>query len=777
MSNVNPSPNDRTRYWLQHNSYPKLLVDESEISGWNEDDKEYARNDDYDGIFAKFSNNLTFYDTPRDFINLVKTLHGINASIRLIKEVKNQEMQWVVAYSGRLDLAEWGTENNGLTCKFNSSELYKTLEARRKDKIEIERLTDIAGNTIPFLETDTLALDGRRIQLSTTFEVVEAVTNSAKVDVASNAGNTREDTVNVPLSLVTQSHDYAHSTIVQTDGSNDNGSTGMMFYAVNDRDRTLEINLDFDFDVRFQQFENVQWCRYQVCLTTYENGVSYDVKDRKVLCELRSAGNGASSNLYPGASSTPELPGDLNYPLLEFIKHVSGSFSGSIDLLANESLALEIRLSSDMFVDINAGVRAYAQNMAGNVSLSIDEDSEYPATKTEGVMAYEYFERILRIITSRDNAFKSTVLDRIERGADEDGKAAMTFNSHGMWNRRFSSDDELYKPLATSFEEAFESYSAAYCLGLGIESIGNTEKIVIEDKKYFWNPNVAIRLGKMNEETGMFEYTQVSNVKRSVAKDKYYSSAIFGSEKGGDYDGDVTGLQETNTQANFITTIEAITNEYKQLAKYRLDPYGQEGERRRGIDTYPDSDRSADLHIWMNHVKASVSGGYEHVRWEDVLESSPINMFDPDSSYNFIFSPVQMLLEHDWMLNAGLQEYPDDYVVFGSSTGKSTVIQHRAGRLPYSENGVDGDDGTVYRIKNSDLSRARFKPEEIEFEYEVDLDVINQIEGSSTFFGKTIPNLYGLVEFLNEFGELEKGFLLNLKPNGSGKWVLLKFNR
>ena len=48
------------------------------------------------------------------------------------------------------------------------------------------------------------------------------------------------------------------------------------------------------------------------------------------------------------------------------------------------------------------------------------------------------------------------------------------------------------------------------------------------------------------------------------------------------------------------------------------------------------------------------------------------------------------------------------------------------------------------------------------------------INGTSDILGKKIPNLYGCVEFINERGELEKGFLINLKPNKNGNWKLLK---
>lgn len=65
----------------------------------------------------------------------------------------------------------------------------------------------------------------------------------------------------------------------------------------------------------------------------------------------------------------------------------------------------------------------------------------------------------------------------------------------------------------------------------------------------------------------------------------------------------------------------------------------------------------------------------------------------------------------------------------------------------------------------------------MEFEFEVDFDISEQLEGTTTILGRKIPNKYGLIEFKNENGELERGFLFNLKPNKQGKWKLLKANR
>ena len=757
---------DRVYYELQNSNVGNLPVPSDDIIGWNEDDKEYARNDDYEGIFAKFSNALRFKGAAKDWINSAIGQLDINAKLRLVKNALDNQMQWQRAYEGFLSVRTWEYKDNVVSMKFESGGLENTLKTRRKDKVEIERTETFTGKPIPELELKQLNLPGRRIFLETTFKT-DNVNNEAKCKVESNNGSTRAQVCGIPLQLTGQSHDLANSVFLNSTSNEIGGTTGMMFYALNDRPRTMNITLDFDFDAYFQQYENVQWCRYQVCLTIYENGANYDVKERRVIYELRSSDDGVTGDLISNGTSLNILPSDFDGAYPSFTLPIAGSYITEINkLLEGESMALECLLQSDMYgSDVsprpNAGVRCFAQNIVSN--LKIEEDSNYDPTLTNGLLAYELLERLVEIMTGDKTNFKSDYYGRVDRGYAVDGPGAYTFLAHGHWIRQFTSEDELYKPFATSFLDAFESLEVLHNVGLGIERIGFKERIIVEDSKYFNNNNVTIRLGK--EVNGVFEYLQVKNVERKVAEDYYYSSITIGSDKGGDYE-EVMGLQETNTQANFTTIIEGATNEYKKTAKYRWDPYGEEIIRRRNKITAPTTDQSGDLDIWAHDVKPSATDIFELKTWQDVLEVEPVGMFDPDSSYNFLWSPVQLLLKHGYKLRAGLNKYPLDSIIFGSSTGKSQVTIQAIGQPTYAENG---------NVPNTDLEPARDVPREVKFEFKVDRELIKKIEGYTILpNGQKIPNIYGKVEFMNERGELEKGKIISLKPNGKGQFTLIQ---
>lgn len=754
MGQINPYWRDRVRFWLQHTLYGNELIDEP--VGWDEDEKEYARNKDYHGIFAKFSNNLKFVENGASYINNVKTIYGINANIRLVKQYLDDDDVWQVAYTGFLDLATWEEEDNQVSVKFNSSGLEKTLKARRGDKVELERLDSLTGSTIPALDTVNLNLPGRRVFLKTEYDI-RSTDDRADAMYNQTNGQTRGCTIGVPVHLISQSHDEAHSVIPNTvfgDNSHDrtaNGIAANQFFAISQVDRSLRVKFDIDFNA-WRVSNDINWHNFRLLLTTYQNGSNFNFKEHRVI-------------LFTG-----NLPHSLtNY---------SFSFDEQIDLLAGESLSLQFHQLMDGQNGHSAHLRCKVKDIV--CPMVLEEDSISAPTVTKGILAHEMFDRLVTIMTGQSGNFRSELLGRPDipdLNYSEIGKAAHTIMSHGHWIRRFGSNydpnatpdvnspDRLYKPFTTSFKEAATSFMATNNVGIGIRKVGFREQIILEDRKYFYNNNVLIRIGEYDSD-GKFNYTPVQKVKRKVA-DLYYSSVEVGSEKGGDYE-EIMGLEETNTRSNYISTIDAVTKEYKKLAKYRFDPYGEEIIRRRSIDTHSTYDHKADKDIWMHDVKPGQSGYWDLKQWQDVLAQEPVGMFSPETGYNFLYSPAMLVKEHGWILNAGLREYPNGVLSFGSSTGNSSVSMQKIGGVLQAEN--EG-------IPNNELGKERFVPIEIEFQHVVSQNLINQIEGSTTILGKEIPNLYGLVEFMNEKLELERGFLLSVKPNKEGKWKILKASR
>ena len=168
MGNINPAYNDRVRYTLYSKVQGSLVIDEPE--GWNSDEKELARHEQYHGIMSRFSNSSKFVGSGKEFIQLVYDIEGINAEIQLKREERHPQTDvWTLSYSGYLDLSTWEAEGDKISIKFNSGGLEQSLKARESEQVEIDRITSIDGKQIPELNPVTVNLEGRKVFLKTKY--------------------------------------------------------------------------------------------------------------------------------------------------------------------------------------------------------------------------------------------------------------------------------------------------------------------------------------------------------------------------------------------------------------------------------------------------------------------------------------------------------------------------------------------------------------------------------------------------------------------------------
>ncbi|HEX8576985.1 MAG TPA: hypothetical protein VF677_11890 [Flavobacterium sp.] len=739
MSNINTTYNDRVRYTLKSKNLDSLIV--TEPIGWTEDDKEYSRHEQYHGIIAKFSNSLKFIDSGADYIQLVLDLYGINEQVELIREEKHPQTDvWTLTYSGYLDLSTWTREKNEVGVKFNSGGLEQLLKSRESEKVEVDRLTTIDGKTIPELSTIDVELEGRRIFLKSKWEL-KAPNNYGEVFIESEAGNTRDQSVGVPFQLVNQSHENAQSVNIQSNANENYGTTGMMFYAVSERQRTLDISIIMTFKLNVHQ-EDIGWAWFDINLTKYGNGINYEPISRERLFGLPN-----KSAIFDASGRTFNV-----------------NYQGRVVINIGESLAIEAIEKADLQRRGHAELRITMVDMVGE--LKMDEDSFHEKTTTKAILAHELADRLVTIVTNERNGFYSDFLARTNLGYPVNGKGAFTGFTHGFWVRGFYKSPEptegqpnvenLFKPLTTSFKDFAQSMAAVWNVGIGIEKAGFKERVRLEELRYFYNPNVTIRLPN-----------QVKNVKRTIATDKCYSSLEIGFKEGGDYE-EACGLDEYNAKSTFTTVINRIKNTYTKISEYRADSYGLEFARRKQKLLNDTEDTPYDNNVFFLDLKRFIPGLLKQRKWWDDFEAAPTGVFSPETATNLRFSPFNCLLRHSWWFSGGFKKYLSDYIRYGSSTANSQLKTKMINGNEYAENG---------NIINSELLPARFIPEEIEFEHICDFDIMQQVNGTSIILGKKIQNFYGLVEFKNERNEIEKGFLINLKPNGRGNWKILKSAR
>lgn len=754
MSDINQSFVDRVRYTLFHDVLGSLVINEP--VGWNEDEKEYARNEDYHGIFAKFSNALTFVGEAAEFVNLVKELYGIQTDLRLVKDVRHPKTdEWENEYYGYLDLGTWTKEDKGVSVKFNSGGIEEQLKARESEETELDRLTTMDGEVIDQMRYETLEYTGRRIFLKSALENVKPPDNYGEINISAN-GYEVSKSIAIPLRVTSRSHVELADVPPYSIGYQDNGSANQMFFLISERDRLLDISLDLTCTTDMYRRNEVNNAAFRISLTVFENGSLFQIKQRYEMLLVNPIQNFISQL----GSSNPSY-GSL-YPPVEH--HLL--FDQSIQLLAGESLGVECLLIANLG---DAGIGGSIGHLGIAIrnpicKIKIDEDSKFESTTSKFYLPFEAFERLLLIYTGRKGLLKSKVLGRTDIGYTEDGPASLIGINHGFWIRGFDAlplstedNENLFKPLTTSIRNFMDSFAAVANLGMGIERTGYNEKIIVEDKKHFYNRNVTIKLPN-----------QVKNVKRTIALKHVYSSIEIGYDKGGSYD-EAQGLDEPNGKNNYNTVITKTKNIFTRISNYRADSYGKEFCRRLQKTLHPFRDSSYDTDIFLNDLKRGIGGVFKLRFWQDDFDQAPTGIFSPETATELRLSPFNLLLKHGWEIMAGLTKNPTDYIRYSASTGNSGMkTKLTSTGIQYTENGI---------IINSDLDKARFEAEYVEFDHKVDFEINKLLDGYTVFGGEKVYNIYGLIEFINEDGEKEKGWLVNLKPNKEGKWQLLKFNK
>lgn len=758
MVEIRPSYYNNKRYTLRG------LLGNLEISepiNWNEDEKEFKRSDKVHGVFTNLSNNLQFYKGDEnnnggyDYLKQTYDIYGINANVLLVKDEKI-DGEWIESYRGYLDYSTYSRQNNLIEIKFNESGLYEKIKARQSEDLELNRSETMDGSPLQQLSQNKVSLEGRSIlivtelnrRFSDQYLKVSSGDNSLEFEkdtttlIFDHYSGRKYEAIAVPLVMnpevdgnVQTVYDYN----IKEGGASyeDANDVSTMFYA--DSPNAKELTLDIDID-GIINMDVIGTKKLRLDLVVYENGLNFDYKTHFPLLELNNSING-----------------DL-FQYKDQYKY---------DILAGESLALSIHSYSNPF--------GFIKVKLNRSDVIITDPTYFDATESEFVLPYEALDRILHIITNKKNTLKSNALGRIdivdENGNPKyktDGDSAYVGLTSGFWVRGFGDrTTDSFEDLTTSFKDFMESFETVRQLGYGIEKRGFEEKVVVEEIPYFYQNEVTISIDKPN------------NIKRSVAADYFYSSIELGYDKpsGDNLYEEAMGLDEYNVGNTYTTNISRVSNVFEKKSKYRADSYGKEFARRKQRTSYPKTDTRYDSDIFIMDLEKPTNGTkFIERKWEKDFEI-PINfsnfvtgVYSAKNATNLRFSPLNLLLRWGFWIKGGLNKYKDTYIRYSSSDGNSKLTtQLKGSDKTYSENG---------NVLVDDLASSLFEPEFIEFEYPVDAVLLNKINGKSiNVNGETIMNYYGLVEFTNEDGMKEYGFLMELKPNGNGDWKLLKANK
>ena len=742
MSNITTAYSNTVIFRLTATNVDSLVL-LTEPIGWRDDDLELDRHKDYHGIFINFTNNLEFINEAKSYIERAYDIGGINANLILTKEIlidNGTDLIFKTRYTAIADFSTMVKSQTRVVIKFNSNNLAELIKSHESDDFEIESSdvnkpsTSIDGKILDELVLDTTEIKGRSIQSLSELQLKGKRSYFGVYDSSSRKTPTVDliSETQTRVSAVTKSSYY-----VAPNSSPQLSSLNMFYDLTNIADVSRDITIQYDLNFNIiQQFTD-----------SFGNTVFEKLDIDFVRCTYND-----------GTAKWSEVEVVNIFSQDTFDNENEKILSNKITFTVSKDDGLLIRYIGNNFI-------------VNKESLILSEVAHFDSSPNlEFIFSHDLSKRLLYIITGRNNAYYSKYFGRKTINIDneigfvtgfkdpyiQDGEGGLIGVMSGLWARAFDRNSEKYKSLTISLKDLIESNRAVFNTGIGIETFGLEERLREEDLRYFYQNEVVVRLPN-----------QIKNVKRIVDNDLFFSGMTFGYEKSGDYE-DSMGLDEPNTRTDYVTPIRKSTKKFIKTSKIRSDEYGMELARRKPQLTYPNEDTRYDEGNWYLDLKRTIGLGYEQKDYTDRLQELPSGIHSPETYRSMYFTPLRMLFRHAWVFRSGLEKYLDKYIKYISAVSNSQLVTLAIGEtLPYAEN-------ADVLVRN--LDRSRFLPEIVEFEHPVNDELMEWISGTTEleYLGEkeNIPNVYFKFEYLNENGILERGYLLNLKPNKEGKWQM-----
>ena len=418
------------------------------------------------------------------------------------------------------------------------------------------------------------------------------------------------------------------------------------------------------------------------------------------------------------------------------IKNYAFTYSGTFDLEAGDSLLL-------IYIASNNQLGTPIPHVVFNKkpTITVTENSEREDSQTVAVFLKDVGEKLMQIITGEKGRFYSNFLTN-----GTFSKAALT---SGFWIRQF-----YEKNMQISLDEFLTTLNAVFNIGYGIEVKNGKETLVVEDLKYFFQSGTAIFLNE-----------QVTDLEYENAKEFCHSSLEFGYDDNGEYE-EAMGLDEPNIKTGFTTPLKRVETKYSKISKAKAGTYPKEFARRKLKKNYPTTDTNYDKWLFLLDLKEGLGEALEERTWADDFETKPTGVFSPETITNLRLTPSQIEKRHEWFYGVGLLKHPEEKVRYSNTEGNNSLTTKEVGKPERSER----DD-----ININDLEKSRFQPKTATFKHPLNYDIIQQLNGTTNVNGREVPNVYFRVQFIDDLGEKQTGYLMQKtqKRTNLGEFKLL----
>ncbi len=190
-------------------------------------------------------------------------------------------------------------------------------------------------------------------------------------------------------------------------------------------------------------------------------------------------------------------------------------------------------------------------------------------------------------------------------------------------------------------------------LGLGYETIGDTEYIRIEDKGYFYDNDVSIDISNVRQITEEYDPDKIYN-KIEVGYTKWQSDDVF-------------GLDDPQTKRIYTTRISNVKKSLTIHSDFIAASVAIETTRRQKIEK--SKDYKYDNETFIISINDNDVSPDRYSPELDENFNSISGLIQSSTRYNSILTPMRSLLRWGNVWNGCLQKYQNSFLKFVSGEG------------------------------------------------------------------------------------------------------------
>lgn len=653
--------------------------------GWDSSKFSIVRNKKWHGLFRKVAvDELTFVKDGRDFLQDAYNTAGITAEIVFtVKKLNTTTYTYDNYYIGKPDLSTYKITETGVEIQIIDQSFTEKIKNRERQKVNIRQTTSIEGFEItPFADENP----------ELHFNLFKIYGNADwRVNYLTNGAWSYEgwETNISPhyLPMLKGVSDFADAQTQYIDAL-------IKCFDGNDADRTVTVSGQIKGDLSSHGGSTVMeiWIYLKYASTTI--------------------------TLYHGSDTTDKIEFDFD-------------FSEEITLAIGD----DVWLTCTWFAVPDTGTPTVSYDVV-NVNLAGVETTLDP----DDYIAYPFYEALLRItqiIGDKYDVLQSIKFGRTDTPIVQYGSdGELGHITRGAFLRKATAKNNT---IAISLEDIFRTLNNVFNLGMGIETVGGVNKLVVEDISHFYDSEVVLDLSARIVE---------NEIEKEVIPDKHYNSIKTG------YTAFLyeflNGLNEFNTKSEFSTVINVLENVYDLVSRYRADTNGIVLLRQ---EEGTNEDVKGDDDIFI--IDAVRKGAEFAARTNDGFDI-PATGTPEEYQHNINWTPARNLLRHGDHIRAGLEKSLTSYLRWQFTEKNSTFITQLTGADLIRES----DD-----IKVSNLDTPFYWSEQYNIEcpfYQADLELL---EAKPQGLIKLSDTKYGWILSVDVHNESNKAELKLLRCN------------